>query len=144
MVLRPFYIRVLDNAPSDSYWYFVTIYTGSRPNPGTTTRVTFTLFRTTSKSQVHMLHVQKRDNVLFCNHFTSVSDVPSNRYFVTIYNGSSPNSDTTARVALTLVGTTSKIQVHMSQIKKRNSVLFCSHFTSVYRITCRRTAIGTL
>jgi len=126
--------------PSYRYRYFVTIYTGSRPNSGTTAHVALTLVGTTSKSQV-----KKRDNILFCSVFTSVSDnVPSNcyRYFITIYAGSRPNSGTTARVALTLVRT-SKIQVHMLQVKKKTMFSFAA-FLHPFRTTCRQTATGTL
>jgi len=51
--------------------------------------------------------------------YTDVSDnMPSNnyRYFVTIHTGSRPNSGTTARVAMTVVGTHRKSEVHILQV----------------------------
>jgi len=51
--------------------------------------------------------------------YTDVSDnMPSNnyRYFVTIHTGSRPNSGTTVRVAMTVVGIHSKTEVHILQV----------------------------
>ncbi|CAK8677462.1 unnamed protein product [Clavelina lepadiformis] len=57
------FIEVADNSPNDQYRYYVTIYTGSRPNAGTTTTVCMRLLGKRQRSNAHVIQ-RENDNIL--------------------------------------------------------------------------------
>ncbi|XP_076810424.1 polycystin family receptor for egg jelly-like [Clavelina lepadiformis] len=57
------FIEVADNSPNDQYRYYVTIYTGSRPNAGTTAAVSMRLLGKRRRSNAHVIQ-RENDNVL--------------------------------------------------------------------------------
>ncbi|CAK8686878.1 unnamed protein product [Clavelina lepadiformis] len=57
------FIEVADNSPNDQYRYYVTIYTGSRPNAGTTATVSMRLLGKRQRSNAHVIQ-RENDNVL--------------------------------------------------------------------------------
>ncbi|XP_076803268.1 polycystin family receptor for egg jelly-like [Clavelina lepadiformis] len=57
------FIEVADNSPNDQYRYYVTIYTGSRPNAGTTAAVCMRLLGKRQRSNAHVIK-RENDNVL--------------------------------------------------------------------------------
>ncbi|XP_076807630.1 polycystin family receptor for egg jelly-like [Clavelina lepadiformis] len=57
------FIEVADNSPNDQYRYYVTIYTGSRPNAGTTATVSMRLLGKRQRSNAHVIQ-QENENVL--------------------------------------------------------------------------------
>ncbi|XP_076799719.1 polycystin family receptor for egg jelly-like [Clavelina lepadiformis] len=57
------FIEVADNSPNDQYRYYVTIYTGSRPNAGTTATVCMRLLGKRQRSNAHVIQ-RENDNVL--------------------------------------------------------------------------------
>ncbi|XP_076807291.1 polycystin family receptor for egg jelly-like isoform X2 [Clavelina lepadiformis] len=57
------FIEVADNSPNDQYRYYVTIYTGSRPNAGTTATVSMRLLGKRQRSNAHVIQ-RENENVL--------------------------------------------------------------------------------
>ncbi|CAK8686934.1 unnamed protein product [Clavelina lepadiformis] len=57
------FIEVADNSPNDQYRYYVTIYTGSRPNAGTTATVSMRLLGKRQRSNAHVIQ-RENDNLL--------------------------------------------------------------------------------
>ena len=58
-ILKGLFIEVADNSPNDQYRYYVTIYTGSRPNAGTTAAISMRLLGKRQRSNAHVIQVKR-------------------------------------------------------------------------------------